>query len=320
MRTDVSPQIVLDREIAPFAATLLAGAAGASADAPIAEQRRHAAQLRQRWTVGGPAMARRRDGIADTARGPVGFRVHYPSGNDRLPMLVYLHGGGWTFLDIDTHDRVMRELAARSGWAVVGVDYPLAPEAPFPAAIEHCAALVEWLRVEAASLGLDAARLAIAGDSAGANLAIATAMKLRDDDRPPPSALILAYGVYDCDFSRASYRRFGAGDYPLSAERMKFLWSTYVVEAALRRKPLAAPLHGNLVGLPPTRLIIAEADILYDENIELAGRLREAGNATQAVVYLGTCHGFIEATAVAEISRQAVAEAGRWLAAVAAPD
>jgi acetyl esterase len=319
MRIVVSPHLVLDREIAPFAAALLAGAATAPADAPIAAQRRHAAQLRQRWTVGGPVMERRRDGIADTSRGPVGFRIHYPRRHDRLPTLVYLHGGGWTFLDLDTHDRVMREFAARSGWAVVGVDYPLAPEAPFPAAIEHCAALVAWLGEEAAALGLDAARLAIAGDSAGANLAIATAMKLRDEDRPPPAALILAYGVYDCDFTRPSYHRFGAGDYPLSADRMKLLWSTYAADPVLRRNPLAAPLHGDLAALPPTRLIIAEADILYDENIELAARLRESGNATQAVVYLGTTHAFLEAASVAEISRRAIAEAGGWLATVAAP-
>ena len=319
MRNVVSPHLVLDREIAPFATELLAAAAAAPAAAPIVEQRRHAAELRQRWTIGGPVMQRRRDGIADTARGPVGFRIHYPGRRDRLPTLVYLHGGGWTFLDLDTHDRVMRELAARSGWAVVGVDYPLAPEAPFPAAIEHCAALVEWLGREGAALGLDATRLAIAGDSAGANLAIATAMKLRDEDRPPPAALILAYGVYDCDFTRSSYQRFGAGDYPLSAERMKFLWSTYLTDPAHRTNPLAAPLRGDLAGLPPARLIIAEADILYDENVELAARLRDSGNATQAVVYLGTTHGFLEATAVAEISRCAIAEAGAWLATVAAP-
>src|SRR5262249_38303664 len=154
--------------------------------------------------------------------------------------------------------------------------------------------------------GLDPARLAIAGDSAGANLALATALKLRDDDRLPPTALILAYGVYDCDFTRSSYRRFGAGDYPLSAERMKFLWSNYLTDPAQRRTPLAAPLHGDLSQLPPTRLIIAEADVLNDENVELAARLREAGNATQAVVYLGTTHGFLEATAIAEISRCAI--------------
>ena len=108
MRSVVSPHIVLDREIAPFAAALLAGAAAAPAGVPIAEQRRHAALLRQHWTVGGPMMERRRDGIADTSRGPVGFRIHYPSRDDRLPTLVYLHGGGWTFLDLDTYDRVMR--------------------------------------------------------------------------------------------------------------------------------------------------------------------------------------------------------------------
>ena len=129
-------RIVLDRDIGAFAAALLASspAVGDPATLAIAEQRRRAALLRHPWTVGGPAMKRRLDHVAGTSCGPVAVRIHYPSNAHRLPILVYLHGGGWTLLDLDTHDRVMRELAACSGWAVVGVDYPLAPEAAFPAA------------------------------------------------------------------------------------------------------------------------------------------------------------------------------------------
>ena len=314
------PAIVLDREIARFSAAMLAGVptAGDPALLPIAEQRRNAALLRRGWTVGGPVMHRRVDHVAATSRGPVAIRIYHPSATRLLPALIYLHGGGWCFLDLDTHDRIMRELAASTGWAVVGIDYPLAPEAPFPAAIEHCAAVMEWLGAEGRALGLDAARLALAGDSAGANLALALALKRRDEGRPPPAALILAYGVYDCDFARPSYRRFGAGNYPLSAERMKFLWSSYCPDPAARRSPLASPLKGDLAGLPPTRLIIAEVDVLHDENIELAARLRAVGNATQAVVHLGTTHGFLEATTIAAVSRRAIAEAAGWLSDVAA--
>src|SRR5262249_27550710 len=142
------------------------------ADRRAAPARRRAAPA---LVVGGPEMKRRRDDVANTSRGPLRFRIHYPSSVHRLPMLLYLHGGGWALLHLHPHDRVMREFAACSGWAVVGVDYPLAPEARFPAAVEHCVAVVEWLREEAEAFGLDPARLAIAGDSAGANLALATA-------------------------------------------------------------------------------------------------------------------------------------------------
>ena len=115
-------RIALDRDIELFAAALLAGGpmVGDPAIVPIAEQRRQAALLRHRWTVGGPAMKRRVDHVASTSQGPVAIRIHYPINAHRLPVLVYLHGGGWTFLDLDTHDRVMREFAACSGWAVVG--------------------------------------------------------------------------------------------------------------------------------------------------------------------------------------------------------
>ena len=320
MTTSPPGPVVLDPDIDRFAAALLAAAPAPGDVAPptIAEQRRRASQLRRPWAAGGPVMRRRLDRVADTAAGPVAIRIHDPGAAERPPVLVYLHGGGWTLLDLDTHDRVMRELAARSGWAVVGVDYPLAPESPFPAAIEHSAAAIDWMRREAVSLGLDPGRLAIAGDSAGANLALAVALKLRDEGRPPPAALILAYGVYDCDFTRPSYRRFGGGDYPLSAERMAFLWSNYVADPAARGSPLATPLNADLAGLPPTRLIIAEADVLYDENVALAARLRAAGNAAQAVVYLGTTHAFLEALEIADVSRRAIADAAAWLVSLPA--
>jgi acetyl esterase len=312
--------VILDPEIERFANALIAAGQGLADPTalPLAEVRRQAAAIRRPLNEGGPAMASRLDYRLATARGSLPVRILRPSPASSLPVLVYLHGGGWTFLDLDTHDRLMRELAAASGWAVIGVDYPLAPEAPFPLAIEHAAALVRLLRQEGASLGLDPGRIALAGDSAGANLALATALALREAGDDPGEALLLAYGVYDSDLERPSYRRFGDGAYPLTAARMAWFWSNYVPDPAMRRHPLAAPCHADLAGLPPTRLLIADADVLCDENLELAERLRAAGNRCTATVHLGTTHAFLEATRSAAVARRAVADAGAWLRAAGA--
>lgn len=310
--------MILDPEIDGFARGLIAAGQGLPdpTTLPPAEARRQMAAIRRPLNEGGPAMAGRTEHRLATARGPLPIRILRPRAAPVLPALLYLHGGGWTFLDLDTHDRLMRELAAASGWAVVGVDYPLAPEAPFPAAIEHVVALVRLLRQDGASLGLDPGRIALAGDSAGANLALATALALRDAGEAPGSALLLAYGVYDSDLERPSYRRFGDGAYPLTTARMAWFWSSYLPDPAMRRHPLAAPCRADLAGLPPARLLIADADVLHDENLALAERLRAAGNRGAATVHLGTTHAFLEATGSSALARRAAADAGAWLGTV----
>jgi acetyl esterase len=312
--------VILDPEIERFARALVAAGQGLGDPTalPLPEVRRQAAAIRRPLNEGGPTMAKRVEYRLDTERGPLRVRVLHPRPEPVHPALIYLHGGGWTFLDLDTHERLMRELAAASGWAVVAVDYPLAPEAPFPAAIEHVAALVRLLRREGAALGLDPGRIALAGDSAGANLALATALALRDAGEDPGSALLLAYGVYDSDLERPSYRRFGDGTYPLAATRMAWFWSNYVPDPALRRHPLVAPCHADLAALPPTRLLIADADILCDENLEIAERLRAAGNRCTATVHLGTTHAFLEAARSSSLARRAILDAGAWLQATGA--
>lgn len=309
--------MILDPEIERFARTLLTAGQGLADPAalPLAEARRQAVALRRPFNEGGPVMVHRSDLRLETERGPLPVRILRPGAERSLPALVYLHGGGWTFLDLDTHDRLMRTLAAGSGWAVVGVDYPLAPEAPFPQAIEQIAALVRLLRRDGLAYGLDPDRIALGGDSAGANLALGTALLLRDSGEDPGAALLLAYGVYDSDPERPSYRRFGDGTYPLAAARMGWFWSNYVPDPAQRRHPLAAPCHADLRGLPPARLLIAEADVLHDENLALAESLRAAGNRGMATVHLGTTHAFLEATRVSALARAAALEAASWLAA-----
>ncbi len=241
-------------------------------------------------------------------------RYHRPAvAPGPLPVLVYLHGGGWVWGSVDTHDRVMREYAAGAGCAVLGVDYALSPEAVFPQALEECAAVVRWLARHGAEWGLDPARIALGGDSAGANLALGAALLLRETE---PAlrlrALPLHYGVFDADTDSASYREFAEG-YFLTREKMRFYWASYAPRPADRLNPLAAPLRGDLRGLPPVLLHVAELDVLAAENHAMAARLREAGVAVEFEVFPGTAHGFLRALEQVGAARRSLGQAAAWL-------
>ena len=279
----------------------------------VEEARRTTKELRMRWAVGGPAMLATASHQVPTRRRDVPVRIHTPHKKRPLPGLVYLHGGGWTLFDLDTHDRVMREYAARAEVTVVGIDFARAPETPFPGQIEECVDVIAWLVRECGQWGIDPSRLAIAGDSAGANLALAALLDLRDSDGPALRAGVLNYGVYDCDLDRPSYRRFGDGSYWLSTERMAWFWSNYVGGPKDRRHPLASPMRAQLRGLPPLFLVISECDILHDENVAMARRLRAAGIDVEARTYPGTIHAFIEAVAVAAVAGRALDDGAEWL-------
>jgi len=280
---------------------------------PLCRKRAIADETREPWCAGGPAMNRTQG--ASTKRLGVGVRIYDPGGGSPKPAVVYMHGGGWAIFGIRSHDRLMREYAARAGVVVVGVDYSLAPEAAFPRQIEEVVDVVEWLIDSDGTIGIDARRIALGGDSAGANLAIAAALALRDRGAPAAlRALVLNYGVYDTDFTRESYQRFGDGRYLLSSAEMQWMWSQYLGAEPDRRHPLATPLHAKLAGLPPCFMVVAESDILHDENVAMAARLRAAGVPTRARVYPGTVHGFLEAVATASVSGRALDDTALWLA------
>lgn len=286
----------------------------------LAQRRAVAESVRAPWTTGGPRMARIVDRELSFAGESVAIRMYVPSGSGSgaRPALVYMHGGGWTIFSLDTHDRVMREYAARTGAIVIGVDYARSPEAKFPRAIEQIVAVVGWLAaggVEGMAGGaVDARRIVLAGDSAGANLALAAALALRGSGAlEPVRALILNYGAFHTDFGRTSHRRFGGGDYLLSTDEMRWMWSQYLRSQDDEADPLACPLLARLHDLPPTFMAIAELDILHDENIELSSGLRAAGVPVEAVVYPGTVHGFLEAVSIARVSDRALADTARWL-------
>ncbi len=263
---------------------------------------------------GGPAMAESADRWLPIRGRRLLCRLHRPKPGT-LPVLVYIHGGGFVWNSVDTHDRLMREYAAQAGCAVVGPDYALSPEAPFPQALEECAAVIRWIAQQGAAWGLDPARIVVGGDSAGANLALGAALLLRESD--PALALrglLLNYGVFDARLDTPSYAEFAEG-YFLTREKMRFYWDCYCPRPADRLNPLAAPLRADLRGLPPVHLAIAELDVLASENRAMEAALRAAGVAVEARLYAGTAHGFLRAQNHVAKARAAALDASLWLAA-----
>jgi acetyl esterase len=262
--------------------------------------------------AGGPEMALSEDRWLPVRGRRMLCRYHRPK-DGALPVLIYLHGGGWVWNSVDTHDRLMREYAAAAGCAVIGPDYTLSPEAAFPQAIEECAAVLRWVARDGADWGLDPSRIVLGGDSAGANLAMGVALLLRETDPAITlRGLLLNYGVFDADFDTPSYREFADG-YFLTREKMQFYWDCYCPRAADRLNPLASPLRADLRGLPPVLLHIAELDVLAAENRAMAAKLREAGVALEMREFAGTAHGFLRAINHVTKSRAATDAAGAWL-------
>ena len=278
----------------------------------LPEARLIAERVRAPLTQGGPTMVHTRELQVDTPHGPVRVRVHVPTAAAVHPALVYMHGGGWVFFSIDTHDRLMRELAARSGRAVIGVDYARAPEARYPVAREQATAAWRWAHANAATLGLDAERIALAGDSAGANLALGTALLLREAGERP-DALLLNYGVFCDDDSTESFTRFDGPGYNLGRDEMRGFWNHYLGPAGDPGDGLAMPLRADLAGLPRTCVLVAECDVLRDDSLALATRLREAGVPLALQRHPGAVHSFLEAVSFSELAERALAESAAWL-------
>ncbi|MDR3538313.1 MAG: alpha/beta hydrolase [Acetobacteraceae bacterium] len=311
-----------DAEMAAFTATAEAAAAKyppIRVELPIEPHRRVNDALSMLTAGGGPVMAETTERWVAARGRRIFVRVHRPRTDRMLPTVVYFHGGGWIWGSVDTHDKLVRELAAAGEVAMVNVDYALSPEAQFPHALEECAAVVRHVAAHAADWGLDASRLLVGGDSAGGNLALATALLLRDAGGPALNGILTAYPVSDSRLDTPSYQAFGDGGYGLNRERMAFYWNVYVPHAADRLHPLAAPLRADLRGLPPVLVLLAELDVLRSEGEALIDKLRAAGVAVEAETFAGVVHGFMRSTSGVRKARDAVATAGAWLRRVTAP-
>jgi acetyl esterase len=303
----------VDPEIRRFVDALNAGYASVPgfAQLPRPERRAAAEAIRAPWRAGGPEMAETRETTVAGRR----LRLHRPAGAaDPAPVLLYLHGGGWTMFSIDTHDRLMREYAHRAGVVAAGLDYSLSPEARYPQALEEAVEAVRWLRREGAAWGLDPARIAVGGDSAGANLSVATSLSLRDAGEAVPAAMLLNYGAFD-PTPTDSYPRYDGPRYMLTVEEMDGFWTGYVRDARDLTEPRVAQLRADLAGLPPAFLAVAECDILLGANLAMAERLRGAGVPVEARTYAGATHSFLEAVSVSRLADRALDEASAWLRA-----
>jgi acetyl esterase len=248
---------------------------------------------RARARLGGPApdLYEVRNVTIPRRLGGLGLRVYRPAPG-RLPVVLHLHGGWFYFGDLESHDTLCRALAQAAGCVVVAVNYRRAPEHPFPDSPDDCLLAAEWIAEHADDIGVDPALFAIAGDGAGAALAVVTARRARDGGGPAFRAQVLLCPVIRADQDTGSWRELG--DAPLvSAAQARWAWSMYVPDGSAADQPDAAPAAiADLAGLPPALVVTAEYDPLRDEGEDFAARLEAAGVATRLRRYPGMVHGF----------------------------
>lgn len=237
------------------------------------------------------------------------LRIYTPESADCQGAVVYFHGGGWVIGDLDSHDETCRRLCRGAGVKVIAVHYRRAPETTFPGAAEDCYAATRWVAEHADELGVDASRIAVAGDSAGGNLAAAVALMARDRNGPKLAFQLLIYPVTAADFDTASYRDNGEG-YLLTRRSMQWFWDQYVPDQDQRREPYAAPLKAeSLAGLPPALVQTAEFDPLRDEGEAYAAALEAAGVTVESSRYDGLIHGYFGMQDAVAAARPALQQA-----------
>jgi acetyl esterase len=239
-----------------------------------------------------------------------------------LPVVLYVHGAGWVFGGVHTHDRLVRQLTAKAEAATVFVSYSLSPEARYPVALEEIYAALEWVAAHGSAHGLDSSRIAVAGDSVGGNMTAATTLLAKQRGGPAIAGQLLYYPATDANFDTASYQQFAAG-YWLRRDGMQWFWNQYTTDTAQRAEITASPLRASrddLTGLPPALVITAEDDVLRDEGELYAAHLRAAGVPVAAVRYQGTIHDFVMLHALKDSAAAvaATAQGGDFLNAVLA--
>jgi acetyl esterase len=305
----------LDPHLQQLLDDLGAGEGPPLSELTLDEARAGLAMLYEQLNDPGPQDLATEDLIIRGPAGPMPARLYRPpaTGDRPPPILVWLHGGGFVLGDLETADSMARQLCAQAGVLVVSVDYPLAPEHPFPAAPEACYEATRWVADRAADLGGDRARVAVGGDSAGGNLAAVTALLARDRGGPALAFQLLVYPVTDLTGSYPSMRENSQG-YLLTEQDMLWFREQYLPAGADLEDPVASPIYTpDLAGLPPALIITAEFDPLRDEGEAYAKLLEHAAVPVTVSRYDGMIHGFFGMTALVEGGRIAVAEAAAAL-------
>lgn len=285
--------------------------------ASLAENRAQQDRLAPYWAEGAPELAQVADLSLDGHRGPLAARLYRPDAGATTPVILFLHGGGWARGTIPTGEWACRALAAETGLTVLSLGYSLAPEHPFPAAIEDIRAAMDWCAAHGARHGIDGSRIFLAGTSAGGNLSLVAALARRDAGEAMPAGLGLFYGVFGDDLSTDSYAAYGPGQYGLSLARVKQYFEWYVPAGHSSRNPLISPLNADLTDMPPTWLGIAEFDVLRDDSFELARRLEAAHIPVEVRHFEDMAHGFAMYARTVPKARLALSDAAKFFREIA---
>ena len=275
-----------------------------------ADARKMFRETRPASTPPAPEIGAVRELAAEGPAGPIPMRLYRPKGvlaSTALPVLVFFHGGGWVIGDMETHDVLCRQLTAGAEISVVNVDYRLAPEHKFPAAVDDAWAATKWVVAHAAELGVDARRVAVGGDSAGGNLAAVVALMARDAGAPSIGLQVLIYPVTDVGGETGSYTEFADG-FMLTRDSMRWFIAHYAPDKAAKLDWRVSPLRASsLAGVAPAVVVTAGFDPLRDEGDTYARKLREAGVPVDAMCYGGMIHGFMPMGRLIETGNRAVA-------------
>ncbi|PIN52439.1 acetyl esterase [Trueperella pyogenes] len=285
----------------------------------LAQMREGYLTERKFWNEGGPQMHSTRDVHIPTSHGEVGVRIYRPV-EGALPIIFYIHGGGFALGNLDTHDRICRNIAAEAGAAVVAIDYTLSPEAKFPQAIEECAQVVQRVRARADEFGLLGADISFAGDSGGANMGLGTYLFLRDvmNDADGVRCFLLYYGWFGLKDS-ASIRLYGGVWDGLTPEDFAMYKRLYVTTESDLDSPYLNIFNADLAGLPPAYICAAEFDPLLDDSTLLAKVYETQGIAHEIEVVPGVIHAFLHHGRMLEEARRVMAHGGAFFNSIPSP-
>jgi len=266
------------------------------------------------WNLELPEIHHTEDFQIETTAGLVPVRLYDPVARDtELPCLIFIHGGGWVVGDLETNERTMRLLAIRSGIRILSVDYPLAPENKFPVGLDACVAVTHWVRQNGRDWGIDPDRLAIGGDSAGGNLALATALDLRNTGENWLKLGLMIYPALSPHADTESHQSFGQGEFGLGTDAMHYFWGEYLADGSQKNDPRAVPILAEMHSMPPMYIVTAGLDALTDDSHTLEKKLKESGIKAIHRHYPGMIHGFFSMALFLDIGDKAVTEAAAAL-------
>jgi acetyl esterase len=247
------------------------------------------------------------DKTISTSAGDIPIRIYTPKSNIATPAIAFFHGGGWVLGDLDAADSICWEISSQACCVVVSVDYRLAPEHKFPAALEDGYAAIKWIVANADQLNINPNNIGVAGDSSGGNIAAAVALMARDKGEIELFYQLLLYPVIHNDFNRASYLEYASG-FGLTRDEMIWFWQLYLNDETEAKNPYVSPiLAADLSNLPPTLIIVAECDVLRDEAVAYAEKLQQAGVSVKLWEGKGTIHSFVGMASILDRGKEAIA-------------